>query len=237
MRCLPEESFKQAGKGAQEVSALIYVRRRDYMVNRFRPADFIGDLLERAFKYRAVFRDEYLKAARKMCNRYSGNPDNTFDAIERRAGYGKYKAGKWEVDGPMFFDMQHSQLPHSKWLYRESKNYIPETSAPFSLFWCSKRTFNLPDDACFCQVCGKYGTGKTIKRRNDIYGWEADIDRAGRKMSEKDLQVIHDKVSKYLTCQSCYNKIKGLLKRVEAVKQTKQLLTNLRVEIKNGQNQ
>jgi len=214
------------GTEGQGMSALLFVRKRHYMIVRFTPVDFIRAILVRAFKYKAVYRGAYLEAVKNLAGRYSGNPGNTFRAIEDGAGYGLFNGGKWEIDGLKKFEMTNTDYPHSLVVTREHKNYMPETSAPFSLFWCCRQSFNTPADAMFCDCCGKYGTGKTIKARSDIYGWERRIKNQGYYWP-----------SKYETCMACYNKIKGLLKRMDAYNATKQTLTNLRVEIRNGQNQ
>lgn len=191
------------------------------MIHPLKPLAFCSAITDRAFKYKRVYRDEYLAIAARVCEKYSRS-QSTLEAMERNAGYGYFCNGAWEIGGLDVFEMRFSELPHCT-LFGDAKNYQPSTDNPYSLFWCGRKSFNVPESALFCECCGKYGDGKTIKIRSDIYDWERDIER---KQGWRG--------SKYLTCQSCYNKIKGLLKRMDAYNATKATLTNLRVEIKNG---
>jgi hypothetical protein len=73
-----------------------------------------------------------------------------------------------------------------------------------------------------CSCCGKDGTNKNIRIRNDVYGWN--------RVSKDDYATA----SKSLLCMSCWNKIRPIVKKQEESEICFSLIRTINKELKNG---
>ena len=65
---------------------------------RFEKCLIVDEVINRIYRDKQASRDEYIQMLKRLCKRYSGNPNYTLKSLIDRVGYGNFKKGKWDFD-------------------------------------------------------------------------------------------------------------------------------------------
>lgn len=181
------------------------------MFYRHSPIERAELIMIRIFRDRAVYKDEFMKAGLKVCERVSSMPSRTFEALMNGTGAGIYKDNKWDIEAwdlyMAFVDAERIRAPYS----------IIKNKALVDHYHIDRKNMyyaciNAESDYTLINLC--YSCNKFYKFSFDLlYVLDSDRYRVDDcDKCNKELEVIYEK----------QNELRKLKKLVNQLKRAKQ---------------
>ena len=152
---------------------------------------------------------------------WKANSKHPFDS--KRLLYGKKKTTLLDdYENGCFIQVARRQTHHSRKPDEYSDTYFIHN--PFS-------KLNL------CDLCGKHGTARRVRYRDDVYDWNLmhDYPIYARKGDPRLAEYFGQGGGKNILCTSCWNKVKPLHKREKEAEELRGLIKTFQKEIKSWQ--